>query len=191
MMDELDRLFPQPAVLGLGGGAVHVEPLRVRQFAPMMRAMRPVQDLFRMETREVDIDALLLSAAGAEIVDIGLGRGAGFVTGLRSDQRRAALAAVIGVNADFFFPETPAPPGEIDADGEPVAERSLVDTFQSLISAGHRWSDIQDYTLAQIALFDAAAARLRGERDRTALLSHRAARCEPPVFRTWLKALGG
>ncbi|ODU49074.1 MAG: hypothetical protein ABS92_06785 [Thiobacillus sp. SCN 63-374] len=189
-MDELDRLFPLPAALRIGDHAVRVEPLRVRQFAPMMRAMQPAQDLFRLDTRELDIDALLLDAAAAEIVAIGLGRDAAFVAGLDPDQRRAALAVVIGVNADFFFPENP-PPSEIDAAGEPLPERDLADVFQTLISAGHRWSEIQDYTLAQVALFDAAVGRLRGEHDRTALLSYRAAGCDTGAFRAWLKALGG
>lgn len=190
-MDELDRLFPPPAAFSIGGLAVRVAPLRVRQFAAMMRAMRPVQELFTLDTREVDIETLLQSGAAGEIIGIGLALEGGTVAGLDNDQRRAALAAVIGVNADFFFPDFPPPPGEIDTEGEPVAEHTLADAFQRLISAGHLWSEIQDYTLGQIALFDAAAGRLRSERDRTALLSARAARGDAPVFKTMLQSLGG
>ncbi len=190
-MEELDRLFPVAVEIDLAGRRFAVSPLAVRQFAPMMRAMQPVQHVFRLDTREVDLDALLASAAATEILAVALECEMDFLFSLDRGERLRAMATVLACNPDFFFPDLPPeadPESETDAT---VASRSLADAFQRLISAGHRWGDVQDYTLAQIALFDAAIVRLRCEGERTALLSARAAWGDAPVFKAMLKALGG
>lgn len=190
-MDELDRLFPAAVELELAGRSFSITPLAVREFAPMMRALLPVAHLFRQATQEVDLDALLTSPTTVDLIAVGLKCETGFAFSLTADQRLAALLPVIAVNADFFFPEPgPEPDPETETDF-PFARRTLVDAFQRLISAGHPWREVQGYTLAQIALFDAAIGRLRNEDGRTALLSARAAWANAPVFKTMLKALGG
>lgn len=187
-MDELDRLFPAAVEIGVAGRTFSAAPLAVRQFAPMMRALQPVQPMFLQAAREVDLDALLASPAAVDIIAIGLKCEMDFVLSLRSEERLAALLPVIAVNADFFFPE---PAAEAGPEAETDFTTALVDAFQRLISAGHPWREVQDYTLAQVALFDAAIGRLRNDEGRTALLSARAAGAAAPVFKTMLKALGG
>lgn len=184
-MNELDILFPFPVNLQAGGESIPMLPLRVRQFAPMMRAMQPVMEFFRIETKEVDIDALMKSPDVLRIIGTGIERDDSFVAGLKWNQQLNALLLVIGANPDFFFPDAV---GDIEDAGQ---ERALVDAFQNLISSGHRWQDIQGYTLAQIRLFDAAAGRLQRDADRMALLSARAAWSDAPLFKRLLDALDG
>lgn len=184
-MNELDILFPFPAGLQVGGETIQVSPLRVCQFAPMMRAMRPVMAAFRIDSQEVDIDALMADPAALRIVAIGIGRDDSFVARLKRNQQLNALLLVLGANPDFFFPDAA---GDIEEAGQ---DGALADAFQSLISSGHRWPDIQEYTLAQIGLFDAAAGRLRRDSDRKALLFSRAAWSDGALFKGLLDALDG
>lgn len=184
-MNELDILFPFPASLQVGGETIQVTPLRVFQFAPMMRAMQPVMAAFRLDSEQVDIDALMADPAALRIVAIGIGRDDSFVARLKRNQQLNALLLVLGTNPDFFFPET------TDDVGESGRGHELVDAFQRLISAGHRWPDIQDYTLAQIRLFDDASAHLQRESDRMALLTARAAWTDAALFKSVLNELGG
>lgn len=184
-MNELDILFPLPASLQVGGETIPVAPLFVCQFAPMMRAMEPVMTAFHFDSKRVDIDALIADPAALRIVAIGIGRDDSFVAGLTLDQQLNALLLVLGTNPDFFFPDAAGDVNEADRGHE------LVDAFQRLISAGHRWPDIQQYTLAQIRLFGEASARLHRESDRMALLTARAAWTDSAVFKGVLNELGG
>lgn len=184
-MNELDILFPFPADLQVGGETIPVTPLRVCQFAPMMRAMQPVMTAFRFDSQQVDIDALMKDPNALRIVALGIGRDDSFVAGLKRNQQLNALLLVLGTNPDFFFPEAADDVDEADRGHE------LVDAFQRLISTGHRWPDIQDYTLAQIRIFGEASARLYRESDRMALLTARAAWTDSAVFKGVLNELGG
>lgn len=184
-MNELDILFPFSAGLQVGGETIPVTPLRVCQFAPMMRAMQPVMAAFRLDSKEVDIDALMEGPNALRIVAIGIGRDDSFVSGLKRNQQLNALLLVLGTNPDFFFPDA------VDDVGDSDRGHELVDAFQRLISAGHCWPDIQGYTLAQIRLFGNASARLHRESDRMALLTARAAWTDAAVFKGVLNELGG
>lgn len=188
-MNELDILFPAPVMLLAGGEQIQVAPLRVRQFAAMMRAIQPVIGAFRVDSQEVDVAALLDSPDTLQIIAAGIGRSTQFVSLLGRKQQLNALLLVLGANPDFFFPDAPAA-GDDDAENaQSVA--GLADVFQRLISAGHSWSEIQGYTLAQVRLFSASAGRLAREDDRTAMLTARAAWSDAPVFKGVLEALGG
>jgi hypothetical protein len=184
-MNDLDILFPAGATLQTEGELIPVLPLRVRQFAPMMRAMQPVMAFFRIETKEVDIDALMQSPDVLRIIGIGIERDDSFVAGLKWNQQLNALLLVIGANPDFFFPDAVGATDEAGQDG------ALAKAFQNLIASGHRWPDIQEYSLAQIGLFDAAAGRLQRDANRMALLSARAAWSDAPLFKQLLDALDG
>jgi hypothetical protein len=188
-MNELDILFPAPVMLLAGGEQIPVAPLKVRQFAAMMRAMQPVMGAFRVDSKEVDIAALLDSPDALQIVALGIGRGTQFVSLLGRNQQLNALLLVLGANPDFFFPDAPAAEDDDAENAKSVA--GMADVFQRLVSAGHAWSEIQDYTLAQVRLFGATADRLAREGDRTALLTARAAWADAPVFKGLFEALGG
>lgn len=184
-MNELDILFPAPVMLQVGGESIPVLPLTARRFAPMMRAMQPVIEAFRLDTKEVDIDALMDNPAALQIISIGIGRVDAFVARLKRNEQLNALLLVLGTNPDFFFPDI------ADAADEASHDTDFSDTFQRLISAGHRWADIQGYTMAQIRLFDAAAGRNTRGNQRITLLSARAAWSDASVYRGLLDALDG
>lgn len=184
-MNELDILFPAPVMLQAGDEAIAILPIPARQFAPMMRAMQPVIEAFRFDSQEVDIDALMENPAALQIIGVGIERDAALVARLKRNQQLNALLLVLGVNPDFFFPDI------ADAADEASHDTDFSDTFQRLISAGHRWADIQGYTLAQIRLFDAAAGRHTRGNQRIALLSARAAWSDASVYRGLLDALEG
>lgn len=184
-MNELDILFPAPVMLQVGDESIPVLPLTAHQFAPMMRAIQPVIEAFRFDSKEVDVDALMDNPAALQIIGIGIERDVAFVARLKRNEQLNALLLVLGVNPDFFFPEV------ADAADEASHDNDFSDTFQRLISAGHSWADIQGYTLAQIRLFDAAAGRLQRGAQRVALLSARAAWSDASVYRGLLDALEG
>jgi hypothetical protein len=184
-MNELDILFPAPVMLQVGDESIPVLPLTARQFAPMMRAMQPVIEAFRFDTKEVDIDALMENQAALRIVVIGIACDEAYVAKLKRNELLNALLLVLGVNPDLFFPDV------ADSADEASHDTDFSDTFQRLISAGHRWVDIQGYTLAQIRLFDAAAGRFTRSGQRIALLSARAAWSDSKIYLGLLKALEG
>lgn len=188
-MIEIETLIPEPVPLNTRGGILPVYPLRVRQFGAMLRALEPVLHTFRQATREVDLPALLERTDDVcRIIAVGLDTTEQQAAALTWENHADALLMVIGVNEDFLFP--PAA-GESAAEGDAAQPDTMADTFQRLIESGHRWQDIQDYTLAQVQAFGAAAARLQRERDKTALLTARAAASDAQVFSTWLNALDG
>lgn len=186
-MHELDHLFPAAVEIVIGGRAVSVRPLVVREFAAMMRAMGPVQDAFRIDTLEVDFDAILCDAAAAEMIAVGLRREMDFVFSLTADERRIALAHVISSNYRFFFPENAEAEAEDDEKRNvfriPDHGAVLTDTFQRLIASGHGWADILDYTLDEVMAFSASVARVAAEERRDELVVARAAVATPDVFR--------
>lgn len=183
-MIEIETLIPEPVPLKTGGGVLPVYPLRVRQFGAMMRAIAPVLHTFRLDTREVDLPALAEHEDDVRrIVAVGLDTTEQFAGALSVDEQADALLMVLGLNEDFFFPQA--------VDGVEPSGHDMADTFQRLIESGHRWTDMQDYTLAQLRAFDAAAGRLRRERDRIALMSARAAGADAATFKGWLNALDG
>lgn len=184
-MNELNILFPAPVMLQAGDEAIALLPIPARRFAPMMRAMQPVIEAFRLDTGEVDIDALMDNPAALQIIGIGIGRDDAFVARLKRNEQLHALLLVLGTNPEFFFPEV------ADAADEASHDNDFSDTFQRLISAGHSWADIQEYSLAQIRLFDAAAGRLQRAEQRIGLLSARAAWSDASVYRGLLDALDG
>lgn len=80
---------------------------------------------------------------------------------LGPDDLAVALAACIDLNADVFYSERGDTPDHPDA-----TPAGWFDAVQSLIGAGHRWCDIQGYTLAQFkgflkAVNDAQADRFK------------------------------
>lgn len=184
-MNELDILFPAPVMLQVGDESIAVLPIPARRFASMMRAMQPVIEAFRFDSKEVDVDALMDNPAALRIVSIGIERDEAFVGRLKRHEQLNALLLVLGVNPDFFFPDVA---DEADDDSH---DTDFSDSFQRLVSAGHRWPDVQEYTLAQIRLFDAAAGRLTRGEQRIALLSARAAWSDASVYRGLLDALEG
>lgn len=188
-MTDLEALIPSPVPLSAGSETIPVMPLRVRQFGPMMRAIAPVVHAFYYATREVDLPALL----GCEddvrrIVAIGIDRSEQFAGGFSEQERWEALLMVLALNDAFFFPE---PGAESGSEDEAPPAGLWADTFQALIAAGHRWPDMQEYTLGQIRAFGSAAARQARERDKTALLTARAAGGDAALFHGWLNALDG
>lgn len=180
-MNELDVLFPSPVPLRIGDGVMRVLPLRMRWLGDLLRALVPVQGLFA--DGAVDLDALLQSPQALEIIRIGTGCGADSAAAMDADERRAALLVVIAQNEEVFFP----PPPESGGDAFALPENPLADLLQRLVAAGHRFTDLLDYTYVQCRLFDDAAARLRRDARHDALIVGRAAVASPEVFRQVLK----
>lgn len=181
-MNELDVLFPSPVPVWIGERVIQVRPLPVSRIGDMLRAQWPVQELF-VFGQGVEIDALLQSAQAVPMLCLGLDVSASDAAAMDADTRRAALLTVLALNMDLFFPDIP----DDDAEPDPHA---LSDLFQRLIEAGHRWPDVQRYTLAQCRMFDDAAARGRRDRTHEALVINRAAVSDPKVFQQVLAAVG-
>jgi hypothetical protein len=179
--DDLQKVIPQKNVIVINGEEIHIQQFKIGKLPLVLDAVQPMAHMLlnRDKNSPLDISSMLMlySDDCLKLMAVLADRPRAWIDQLDIDDAVALLTMLIRGQSGFFRPARLAKTDrsvkhnrQDDQRKHTADQHAWSDKFQQLISAGHRYDDILNYTWSQFIAFSDAADRLATRKSKESFL---------------------